>query len=192
MEFQHQKGSRGNTTLASAFTLVEMLVVLAIIAILAGLLLPAISKAKANGQGTACLSNLRQIGIALQMYVGDNNNRMPVMYDKVISTNLPPTNVVATVDVVLKSYLGTTNILRCPSDRDLVFEQTGSSYTWNSLLNGQDASALKLFGMDFGSHQIPVFFDKEKFHAARGAGKEVNYLYADGHIKKLLEMEGTK
>ena len=38
---------------------------------------------------------------------------------------------------------------------------------------------------------IPVFFDKESFHAARGPGKAVNYLYADGHIKNLLAIEGT-
>jgi len=166
--------------------------VLAVISVLVGLLLPAIDKAREAGRATACLSNLRQIGIALQLYVQDNNNKMPSMRDRLFETNALPTNSFPSIDVVLSNHLGSVRVLRCPSDKNQVFEQTRSSYAWNSLLNGQDAEHLKVLNLDFDPHQIPVAFDKEAFHRARGEKKGVNYLYADGHIKNLLVLEGTK
>ena len=171
-----------------AFTLIELLVVIAIIGILAALLLPAVARVKESGRATACLSNLHQIGIGLQLYVQDNHNLLPYMNDKSLTT----TNPYPPPEVVLWNYLSASNVWRCPSDRFQVFETTGSSYAWNSFVNGEDADHLKAAGMDFAPHLIPLMFDKDKrFHLARGEDKAVNWLYADGHIKNLLTLQGT-
>ena len=193
-------GARERTGVMSAFTLIELLVVIAIIAILAALLLPALSKAKEAGRATVCLSNLHQIGIALQVYVGDNNNKLPYMSDIFPTV----TNQYPGPDQVLSNQVGNVNVLRCPSDKWLLtndlphpqkeltyFAQTGSSFSWNSLLNGEDADHLTAFGLQFDTHAMPLMYDKEKFHIARGDSKAKDFLYADGHIKNLLVIAGT-
>ena len=64
-----------------AFTLIELLVVIAIIAILAAMLLPALARAKETGKRISCLNNLRQLSLAAQMYVNDNQGTYPPRHD---------------------------------------------------------------------------------------------------------------
>ena len=94
-----------------AFTLIELLVVIAIIGILAAMLLPALNRARERARAISCLNNMRQMGIAVQLYVNDNNNQFPS------STCVFSTDPLATCWLgTLQPYSGNQLLYRCPSD----------------------------------------------------------------------------
>ena len=136
-----------------AFSLVELLVVMAIIALLASLLLPSLSGAQAKGRQIACLNNLRQMQLAWTMYLGEHNNTMPEnkmtgsgLLDCVSTTNSWVTgNAQASADPLLIKqgsifpYTPNLQVYRCPADRSTLFGSSTPrerSYSMDAYLNG--------------------------------------------------------
>ncbi len=127
----------------SGFTLIELLVVIAIIAILAAILFPVFAQAKEAAKKTACLSNARQIGLAVKLYIGDYDDGMPIFY---AYNSIPPAGQAGHkgTELLLLPYSKNQQIFRSPLD-------VGSPYLSvdEGLLGGSYDTYWKAYGTSY-------------------------------------------
>jgi prepilin-type N-terminal cleavage/methylation domain-containing protein/prepilin-type processing-associated H-X9-DG protein len=187
-----------------AFTLVELLVAIAIVAALTTLLFTVAGLAREKGKAVTCQSNLRQMGVALRLYESDNKGRLPSTSHlrAADGTSLSWTTTLA-------AYLGPNFIGRCPSVPDHPAKVT---YALNDLLTspggeGMMLTALRTPSATFVIGEIAREQSSEHFHfagAARGRvtpalfksyvnvechGTRAHYLFADAHVEPLAWTE---
>jgi prepilin-type N-terminal cleavage/methylation domain-containing protein len=197
-----------------AFTVIELLATIAVIGILAALSLAALSSAKAKARNVACLSHLRQLGIATRLYAEDNHGRLPVAEPLPSNPDRPETPRPRICDV-LGPYVGkvtTTNggtsVFKCPADNGWFFEVEGSSYRWNAALNGeridlsestrvQGAGSLPDGGewrtnytMELAPESTVLLLDYDDFHP-RPPKSGKNAVYMEGHATTLGTLRPT-
>lgn len=177
------------------FSLIELLVVISIIAILVGMLMPALAAARNAAVKIACASNLRQIGMGVQMYCDQFNDMFPTaryMPPPFISTDSDPP-----LTTLLNPFLfgGATDerqrIYHCPGDANYVYDLCGISYMYQSELSGQKideffvvkilkfSPSLVLLSRDFDNGLFDITdgqIEVDPFHDLR------NLLFADGHV----------
>ena len=172
-----------------AFTLTEMLVVIAIIGLLIALLLPVLAKARGGAARARCAAQLHGIGQMLQMYFGENRNALPKV--NMLPSVQPPLNGYPSFIQVLAPYhRGDTRAFECPADRitqpvrdapagfESYFAREQSSYYWN-----EDVSiyASRITELKDGA-AVRLVQEYEPFHGRVGGSGSMNRLYADLHV----------
>ncbi|MCW3097603.1 MAG: hypothetical protein JWL77_3221 [Chthonomonadaceae bacterium] len=183
------------------FTLVELLIVLAIAAVLAGLLAPVLIQARSQAQQDVCLSNVRQLGLAVNLYAADYDGLMPYApdaYSKKAVTGGhelygdPLDALIAElpdVRTLLKPYKANLVLYHCPSDhlsaqtQDL-FLGSASWYQWcGSSYSYPDRYALKSYAL--AGFPLPaetmLFYDQQPFHHDERMG----VAFVDMHVKAI-------
>jgi prepilin-type N-terminal cleavage/methylation domain-containing protein/prepilin-type processing-associated H-X9-DG protein len=170
----------------SGFTLIELIVVIAIIGLLLGLLLPAVQAARESARRTQCKSNLRQVGLALDQYVDRQGSRgkfpdaarMPSMGGDVPS-----------LITVLAGYTeANLQLWECPSDEDF-FPTEGLSYEYQrSRAAGKTREQVRTSGRGDvrSSSRVWIVNDFDTFHGPAGRDGSRNFLYLDGHVDALI------
>ncbi len=165
------------------FTIIELLVVIAVIAIIAGLLFPLLGKMKEKGRKASCIGQLRQLGVAVNVYAGNNEDRLPVCI-RIGDGPDDPYSISNVLDVSSKQ------IFHCPADNydkfdgKTYFNRYGTSYEWNTFMNGMKIPKTSLALQDM-TITSPMMNDAENFHGSFGK----NYLYVDGRVLEKLEVK---
>lgn len=151
------------------FTLVELLVVFAIIGTLAAIIYPLSQSMIGKSREAACLTQLRSLGVGLQTYLQEHNDRMP----ELATGRASKTEDIPVLETLLLAYLDSPDAFHCPADHR-EFQKSGSSYLWNATQNGKHISQLALFGVKDRPDKIPLIYEKEAWHP-----HGMNFLYAD-------------
>lgn len=168
----------------AAFSLPELLVALAICAVLLAIAIPVYNRVHGRSLSSACLANLRTLGAALQNYLGDHDNTMPTL-----TLGQGTREGAGGFIEVAGQYLATPGAFICPAD-PRHGQPEGTSYWWNVALNGQRLASLNVFGILDKFGRIPVLCDKEGWHSH--TPNKVNFLYADGHVTEGLRLDTSE
>ncbi len=178
-----------------SFTLVELLVVMAIIALLLGLSQPALQNAIYNAQSTKCAANLRSIGSAVNLYATDNNNTLPTINQVATVTSGPQVYPAGTPGFlgVLGAYGISSNVIVCPIDagrgsaadcNNTAYQNPGSSYEWNPVFDDEPVIAPAVY---ISANNIrPVTPGRIRLamdYTAIHHGHQ-NAIFLDGHVSK--------
>lgn len=175
---------------ARGFTLIELLLVIAIIALLAGMIFPVTGQIIDRARITTCMSNLRQLGMAAHAAANDNDNRFPVIeIDPQNPVYLPEDNALP-LSEAFKRYGISDSVLQCASDLKGPnwFAKTGASFMWQPYSEDEPTSNITIYMRrgQFPGRQsrVRLATDYEAVHAAVALGgrKRSNTLYADGHV----------